>query len=93
MASIKLVQFAVSVRDSLYGRYSANKKLAFSKLLGRASDKGFYLQNFFLTQIIAQKTAFSAEDFFSKCERIHIKRRIWSHLLNKSLMEKSIFVS
>ena len=70
MASIKLAQFAVSVRDTLYDRYSANKKLPFSKLLGRASDKGFYLQ------IIAQKMAFSAEDFFSKCEQIHIKRRI-----------------
>ena len=34
---------------------------------------------------------FSIEDFFSKCDQIRSKLRIWSHLLKKSLMEKFIF--
>ena len=29
---------------------------------------------------------FSIKDFFSKCDQIHKKLRIWSHLLKKSLM-------
>ena len=34
---------------------------------------------------------FFIEDFFSKCDQIHKKLRIWSHLLKKSLMENFIF--
>ena len=34
---------------------------------------------------------FSIKDFFSKCEQIRRKPRIWSHLLKKPLMEKFIF--
>ena len=34
---------------------------------------------------------FSIRDFFSKCEQIRRKLRIWSHLLKKSLMENFIF--
>ena len=34
---------------------------------------------------------FSIKDFFSKCGQIHRKLRIWSHSLNKSLMENFIF--
>ena len=34
---------------------------------------------------------FSIKDFFSKCDQIRRKLRIWSHLLNKSLMENFIF--
>ena len=30
-------------------------------------------------------------DFFIKCDQIHRKLRIWSHLLKKSLMENFIF--
>ena len=39
----------------------------------------------------AQKMKFSIKYFFSKCEQIHRKLRIWSHLLKKSLMENFIF--
>ena len=35
----------------------------------------------------AQKMKFPTEDFFSKCDQIRRKLRIWSHLLKKSLME------
>ena len=34
---------------------------------------------------------FSIEDFFSKCDQIRRKLRIWSHLLKKSFMENFIF--
>ena len=34
---------------------------------------------------------FFIKDFFSKCDQILRKLRIWSHLLKKSLMENSIF--
>ena len=34
---------------------------------------------------------FSIKDFFSKCDKIRKKLRIWSHLLKKSLMENFIF--
>ena len=34
---------------------------------------------------------FSIKNFFSKCNQIHSFPRIWSHLLNKSLMENFIF--
>ena len=35
---------------------------------------------------------FSIKDFFSKCDQIRRKLRIWSHLLKKSLLENFIFV-
>ena len=34
---------------------------------------------------------FSINDFFSKCDQIRWKLRIWSHLLKKSLVENFIF--
>ena len=34
---------------------------------------------------------FSIEDFFSKCDQIRRKLRIWSHLLKKPVMENFIF--
>ena len=33
----------------------------------------------------------SIKDLFSKCDQIHRKRRIWSHLLQKSVMENFFF--
>ena len=45
---------------------------------------------FFDCLLIAQKVKFSIMDFFSKCDQIHRKLRIWSHLLKKSLMEKQM---
>ena len=34
---------------------------------------------------------FFIKNFFSKCDQIRRKLRIWSHLLKKSLMENFIF--
>ena len=39
----------------------------------------------------AQKMKFSIKDFFSKCDKIRRKLRVWSHLLKKSLIENFIF--
>ena len=39
----------------------------------------------------AQKMKLSIKDFFSKCDKIRSKLRIWSHFLKKSLMEIFIF--
>ena len=36
---------------------------------------------------------FSTKDFFRKCDQIHKKLRIYSHLLGKSLTENFIFGS
>ena len=35
---------------------------------------------------------FSIKDFFSKCDQIRKKLRIWTHLQKKSLMEIFIFL-
>ena len=35
---------------------------------------------------------FSIKDVFNKCDQIHRKLRIWSHLLKKSLMENFYFL-
>ena len=39
----------------------------------------------------SQKMKFSIKDFFGKCDQIHRKLRIWSHLLKKYLIENLIF--
>ena len=41
--------------------------------------------------VTAQKMKFSIKDFFSKCDQIRSFLRIWSRLLEKSLMESFIF--
>ena len=43
------------------------------------------------TPCTAQKIKFSIKDLFSKCGQIRRFRRIWSHLLKKSLRENLIF--
>ena len=45
----------------------------------------------FLTRT-AQKMKSSISDFFTKCDQIHRKLRIWSHFLKESLMEKPHFL-
>ena len=39
----------------------------------------------------AQKMKFSIRDFFSKCDQVRRKLRIWSHVLKKSSLESFIF--
>ena len=40
----------------------------------------------------AQKVKFLLKNFCSKCDQIHSFLRIWSHLLEKSLMETLFLV-
>ena len=44
-----------------------------------------------LSNVIAQNIKFSIKDFFSKCDQIPRKLRVWSYLLKKSLLENFIF--
>ena len=44
-----------------------------------------------LTHIDCTKKKFYIKDFFSNCDQIRRKLRIWSRLLEKSLMESFIF--
>ena len=45
----------------------------------------------FCDTFTAQKMKFSIKNFFSKCDQILRKLRIWSHLLKKSLMGNRFF--
>ena len=49
--------------------------------------------SFIKSPLYARITArkFSIKDFFSKCDQIRSKLRIWSHLMKKFLMENFIF--
>ena len=49
-----------------------------------------YLHAFLIRFMTAQKMKFPINDFFSKCDQIRRKLRIWSHLLKKSLMENFV---
>ena len=42
-------------------------------------------------KLALQKTKYSINDFFGKCDKIRSFLRIWSHLMKKSLMDKFIF--
>ena len=46
---------------------------------------------FYLCMDTVQKLKFSIKNFFSKCDQIWRKLRIWSHLLKKSLIKNFIF--
>ena len=62
------------------------KKLKISYFLLHSSFLSIYLH-----KSMHKKMNFSVKNFFSKCEYIRIKLRIYSHLLNKSLTENFIF--
>ena len=64
----------------------------------RSRKKDYKPLNYNLLKIIldgtvttTQKMKFSIEDFFSKCDQIRRKLRIWSHLLKKWLIGNFIF--
>ena len=44
-----------------------------------------------MMMVTAQKMMFSITNFFSKCDQIRRKIRIWSHLLKKSVMKNFFF--
>ena len=53
------------------------------------SKNVFYLESLWFST--TRKIKFSIKDFFSKCDQIRWKLRIWSHLLKKYLIENFIF--
>ena len=76
--------------------YSRNIMCSFCNVTSRGY--GFRKLCYFLHEIplqyftaTTQKMKFSIKYFFSKCDQIRRKLRIWSHLLKKSLMENFIF--
>ena len=54
--------------------------------LGRNS-----VEMFEVSRAAAQKLKFLIKEFFSTCDQIHRKLRIWLHLLRTSLMKTFIF--
>ena len=59
--------------------------------LGYCSEMIIAQQLFHCTIIIAQKMKFFIKVIFSKRDQIRGELRIWSHLLNESLMKNFIF--
>ena len=51
----------------------------------------FNIENTKKLMYTAQKMKFPITDFFSKCDQIRRKLRIWSQLLKESIMENFIF--
>ena len=74
------------IRHSLF---DINQKFIKGNKDGKALFNAYYFHCFWLHT--AQKMKFSIKDFFSKCDQIRRKLRIWSHLLKKSLKENFIF--
>ena len=60
----------------------------FQKLVHKLFSK-FYIG--YEVRATAQKMMFTIKDFFSKCDQIRRKLRIWAHLLKTPLMENFIF--
>ena len=96
---IKLKCTEVIVRSSslkkcfeMLRKIHIKKQLFFSK--GAESLVTLVKRNVILETVVldnAQKMRFSIKDYFSKCDQIRRKLRIWSYLLKKSLMENFIF--
>ena len=63
-------------------------KLQFPRAIPETLPLQFYEE---WQRCTSQKIKFSIKYFFSKCDQIRRKQRIWSHLLNKSLMANFIF--
>ena len=63
-------------------------KVVYMEFLQKVSWMLYWVFN---ASLNAQKMKVFIKDFFSKCDQIHTKLRIWSHLLMKSLMENVIF--
>ena len=69
---------------------NSRKKILKDIFCSRSKDTS---KNLSKTQqvVIAQKIKFPIKDFFSKCDHMRRKLWVWSHLLQKSLMENFIF--
>ena len=81
-------------RNSKFGWYSTFRK-HLTMLTLSTNAMLMLIEDSIITNIdkgnTAQKMKFSIKDFFSKCDQTHCFLRIWSYLLQKSLMENFIF--
>ena len=57
----------------------------------KITEKELHTRQAIVLSHTTHKMKFSVKDFFSKCDQIWRKLRIWSHLLKKSSMENFIF--
>ena len=95
--------YSVQMRENTNQNNSEDGHLLHSENLHKNIYQGFLaLSNFvwflYFVRLIfwsytnlVQNMKFSIKYFFSKCDQIRRKLRIWSHLLKKSLMENFIF--
>ena len=63
---------------------------SYMNILVMAHDTMVFLEFTFMVRHCTTNKVF-IKDFFSKCDQIHRKLQIWSHLLKKSFMENAIF--
>ena len=69
-----------------------NWKIPFNKFQSIFSNSNNWIRDLYMFLIpLHKKMKFSIKNFFSKCDQIRRKLRIWSHLLKKSLTENFIF--
>ena len=92
-----LLAYPVSCIFDFYHRQLAESLILFvyQKMLICSKTISYFpkfFNNFMLiARSTAQKVQFFIKDFFSRCDQIRRKLRIWSHLLKKSLMQNFIF--
>ena len=78
--------------------FAPNPSPLISEVIERLLNSHYFLRLDFskkalslIFECTAQKMTFSIKNFFSKCDQIRRKLRIWSHSLKKSIMENFIF--
>ena len=83
-----ITAFIRSISSTKIGQpvHMMNVKFSKDKYISRWVDQ----EN--LVYVTGQKIKFSVKDFFIKCDQIHKKPLIWSHLLKKSLIDNFIFL-
>ena len=59
--------------------------------MAHRTRKGNMICRFHLINTLNKKIKFSIKNFFSNYEQIRSSQRIWSHLLEKTIMENFIF--
>ena len=85
--SVKMQVFRLQVKVSVMRVFQ--KHFFLREHLWKVSSEHFIRWN--SEALLLKKIKFSIKDFFSKCDQISRKLRIWSHLLKKSLMENLFF--
>ena len=86
----------IKINENIYIYIFNAARIFYRKLLKQIerccsfSAKNMYVCFYRCVLVTAQKMKFSIKDFFSKCDQIRRKLRIWSYLVKKSLMKNFI---